>query len=235
MLPILRVKTLYLFPIPISKIFFRKRQNSQAMSKIKIIILAVGILLIAVWLKFRRKTGKIDNVISKLPSNGAWGVRSIDNIEHITIHHSASPANQDAFNFARYHVNSRGWPRIGYHYVIKENGLIQKTNEHNALSWHNGYNNGKAIGICLSGNFEEKQPTKAQTDSLYFLINKLKMEIPGIKYLNGHKEYIPGKTACPGKYFDLDYARSKSRLSDWNNNKSKPVGLLVYNSSEADN
>lgn len=172
---------------------------------------------------------KFANIINTLPIKGTgWPKRRLDAITDITVHHSATQPNHTPRSFAVYHtasnskklpVNKRGkgWPGIGYHFVITPDGTVNQCLLMSAWSNHNGYNNGHAIGICLVGNFEEYEPTAFQMQALSELIEYLKKVRPSIKNLMGHREYPikqnEGRTLCPGKYLSIVPLREKHDLA----------------------
>ena len=160
------------------------------------------------------------NFIKKLPVKGTgWPNRLLTDVTDITVHHSAEAANIGPDNFARYHTLSKykggkGYPAIAYHFVIMADGEIRQCLKMAAHSSHNGYNNKKAVGVCLCGNFEEYAPTSEQYAALDELIDMLKGQLPRVKYLNGHCEYPKayGRTLCPGKNLSIEPLRIKHGL-----------------------
>lgn len=199
-----------------------------------IYILIIMIAVIYFSLSFTMKS-KIINIVNRLPRAGNWGKRPVSGITDITVHHSASPSSQTAYDFARYHVNSKGWPGIGYHFVIEKDGTIHQTNDLESLSYHNGYNNSKAIGVCMSGNFENTPPDQRQIESLIWLVKYLKKKVPSVFRLVGHKEYA-GATACPGRYVNMNTLRAKTNLQPFANIYAKSIiNNEYYLPSEADN
>jgi len=129
--------------------------------------------------------------------------RTLEGIKYLVIHHSATSGG-DAFSFARYHVNNKDWPGIGYHYVVLENGTIQWTNDLTVTSYHvNGYNS-QSIGICLVGDFtiEISRPEQkaAAKELIKCLFNKLNFGIDSVK---GHNEFIGSSTLCPALDMDI--------------------------------
>lgn len=200
-----------------------------------IYILIIALVVIYFLMSSFTSKGKIINIVNKLPKKGRWGKRSISGITDITVHHSASPSSQTAYDFARYHVNSKGWPGIGYHFVIERDGTIHQTNELDSLSYHNGYNNTKAIGVCMSGNFENAPPDQRQIESLIWLVKYIKNRVPSVFRLVGHKEYA-GETACPGRYVNMNTLRAKTNLQPFANIYTKSIlQNEYYLPSEADN
>ena len=120
----------------------------------------------------------------------------------IIVHCSDSPQGRgDDVNTIRQWHLARGWKDVGYHYVILENGVIQKGREDNVLGSHaKGYND--RLGICLIG---KNTFTKEQMNALYTLAISL------CKHYNfkasdilGHYEVNDGKT-CPN--FKVDGLR----------------------------
>lgn len=165
--------------------------------RIKVLLL---FLLLGIIIFFATKEPSINivNVVDQLPkhSSSTYSKRNLDKVNGIVIHHSAS-FGQTAVDYARYHIN-KPWPGIGYHFVVYPDGRIEQTNHLDTVSYHTGGINTSKIGICLSGNFEEGKPTKAQIASLKKLINYLRQKLPQYLQVSGHRDH--GSTACPGKH-----------------------------------
>lgn len=133
---------------------------------------------------------QLEDLRGKLPIHNTkrYSKRSLTDIRSIAIHHSMTKAGH-AKSFANYHVNTNGWPGIGYHYVILKDGTIQWCWDVEIKSYHVGNSNREAIGICMVGDFRTESPTKAQLDSLNTLIQAIRSDInPNLKVL-GHNEY----------------------------------------------
>lgn len=129
-----------------------------------------------------------------------YGVKSKTDI---AIHHSLTKTGS-AEAFARYHVNSLGWPGIGYHFVIEKDGTIKYCNSLGLKTYHVGNSNRFALGICLTGDFRYEEPTAAQKDSLRKLVAVLIDLLPNLKRIRGHNEF-PGYAwkQCP----EFDYKK----------------------------
>lgn len=198
-------------------------------------LIGAGILAYIIYRKFLSIS--IKNVINTLPRSAPWPNRSLSDIKDITIHHAASSRTATAEDFARWHIKEKGWPGIGYHFVIDQSGQIFQTNPITAYSYHNGYNNKNAIGICLVGNFQDYSPTIKQKESLQKLISHLKGSVKGIKSLTGHREYPGATTACPGRYLNENFYRSRSGLPKYGTSKIIALAKSVnkYNPEQADN
>ena len=101
------------------------------------------------------------------------------------LHHTASH-DVSAKIINEWH-NERGFDGIGYHYIIRADGTIEKGRDINTMGAHaKGRNN--YIGIALTGYDDF---TDAQYKALAQLFNKL-----DLNYLEPHHE------ACPGSNFN---------------------------------
>ena len=127
----------------------------------------------------------------------------------VIVHHSAS-SDVAAKTIHSWHLN-QGWSGIGYHFVIRRNGNIERGRELSAIGSHSGpKGNGDSVGVCLAGNFEIDKPTAAQINSLVWLIVKYLEPRYGSLQVIGHSDVMA--TACPGKNFP--WAWLKERLED---------------------
>lgn len=146
----------------------------------------------------------INNIIDKLPKGTSkYGKRELSKIKYIVVHHSAIDG-YTAFDYALWHIK-RGWPAIGYHYVIEPNGTVNQTNSLDTISYHVKNYNTVSIGVSLSGNLSLHEPTKEQIDSLTKLIKKLKKDVGKSIQVKGHREL--NTTECPGKKLDMNKIR----------------------------
>lgn len=166
-------------------------RNKKVGYLILFVVLAAGVYFL-----FKRKIVIIDK-INTLPRSSTlkYSTRSLAQIEQIVIHHSAS-IGQKAEDYARYHVESRGWAGIGYHFVIEVDGSIIQGNHLETISYNTQNNNTKTIGICLSGDFTKQEPTAAQLKSMEGLISHLRKLLKKQLPVSGHKDYAT--TSCPG-------------------------------------
>lgn len=129
--------------------------------------------------------------------------------ERVIIHHSASP-DVPASTIHYWHLN-RDWSGIGYHFVVRAGGAIERGRPEDTIGAHSGPDgNGNSIGIVLTGNFEYDKPTEAQMDSLVWLITQYLEPKYGKLQVIGHKDVMA--TACPGRNFP--WAELRERLED---------------------
>lgn len=145
---------------------------------------------------------KIKNIVDSLPKSPtqSYSTRNLTQINKIVVHHSATTSGT-AESYARYHVDTRGWPGIGYHFVIDQDGTINQTNWLETVSYHTGNENTNSIGICLTGNFDIQQPFPAQMASLNALISYLKGQLGQHLQVYGHRDY--STKTCPGDHISL--------------------------------
>ena len=117
-------------------------------------------------------------------------------LSYAVIHHTAG-YDMSASEIEAIHVKERGFDEIGYHFVIRSNGDIERGRGLDTYGAHdNGTNNASHksrnhhVGIVLTGfdNF-----TAEQIDSLKSLLRSLKT-----RYIDSHHE------RCVGKGLDLD-------------------------------
>lgn len=134
------------------------------------------------------------------PASGRWS--------WITVHHSVISSSSDSlgasldtvFSIQRDHMNNRGYADIGYHFLIDRAGRVIEGRE---LRWQGahagGSNNRGNVGICLLGNFDEEQPSRAALAALDRLVFELQNElrIPR-RNVRPHKAWK--ETQCPGTH-----------------------------------
>lgn len=121
----------------------------------------------------------------------------------IIIHCSATRPSQDigAKTIDEWHRRD-GYLCIGYHYVIRRNGLIEPGRPTTEIGAHAQGHNSTSIGICLVGGVTERNVKKAednftpeQMKTLQTLVASLKRDYPTASVI-GHRDVNPKKT-CP--------------------------------------
>lgn len=103
----------------------------------------------------------------------------------------------------RVHVDENGWSAIGYHYIIKRNGQVDRGRPHDAVGAHCRGENSHSIGICLIGGMApDGSPafnyTKVQMNSLNVKIAELRKQYPEAGFF-GHSDF--SDKSCP--VFDI--------------------------------
>jgi N-acetylmuramoyl-L-alanine amidase len=100
----------------------------------------------------------------------------------------------------RWH-RSKGWFRIGYHFVIRRNGTVELGREINEVGAHTLHYNDRSVGVCLVGGMQEqtKKPennfTQAQWETLDKLISELEQQFRQARVV-GHRDLNKGRD-CP--------------------------------------
>lgn len=117
----------------------------------------------------------------------------------IVIHHTGvNDIDASAEQIHGWHLNN-GWSGIGYHYVIRKDGTIERGRPEWAIGSHAYGENSHTIGIHLSGDFEQAYPTEDQIESCAKLIADI-CDRYGISidrdHIVGHGELM--STTCPG-------------------------------------
>jgi N-acetyl-anhydromuramyl-L-alanine amidase AmpD len=148
--------------------------------------------------------------------------RPIRRVDYLIVHCSATTPDMDVgrAEIERWH-RERGFFAVGYHYVVRRDGTVEKGRPEDQPGAHAvGYNE-KSIGVCLVGGVEHFDKnrnkrreqdefvardnfTPAQKSSLATLLKDLKARYPQAAVL-GHRDLPPrahGTTKeCPG--FDV--------------------------------
>jgi N-acetylmuramoyl-L-alanine amidase len=106
-----------------------------------------------------------------------------------------------------WHVIDRGWADIGYHFLIHQDGTIEKGRPIHKMGAHTFGNNFGSVGVAYCGGVIEKKTkttkkyvpkdtmTKEQESSFRELFKILSVIFGELK-LRGHNDYSE-KKACP--------------------------------------
>ncbi|MBR1541213.1 MAG: N-acetylmuramoyl-L-alanine amidase [Bacteroidaceae bacterium] len=95
----------------------------------------------------------------------------------------------------------QGWKLgIGYHYVIRRNGIVEKGRPEWMVGSHCLHHNSHSLGVCYEGGLDIRgQPadtrTEAQKEALLILLKELKGRYPRALIV-GHHDLNPLKD-CP--------------------------------------
>ena len=127
------------------------------------------------------------------------GLKPRASTKRIVIHHAASAGDVSAATIHQWHMEGNGWAGIGYHYLVRFDGTIERGRPENIVGAHAGSSaNGDSIGICLTGNLSVHSPTEAQVTALVWLIKDIYRRYAELTII-GHEEVMA--TDCPGKLF----------------------------------
>ncbi|KAK6994810.1 peptidoglycan-recognition protein SC2 [Biomphalaria glabrata] len=137
--------------------------------------------------------------------NGEWFLTNP--VQYAFIHHSAGPDCHDRATcqaqvkiFQNYHMDTHGWPDIGYTYVIGGDGSVFEGRGWDKVGAHTLNYNSVGYGFCMIGTFTSHMPTAAAQQAVKDLIDcgvqlgKIKREYT----LRGHRDMPGSSTECPG-------------------------------------
>lgn len=123
-------------------------------------------------------------------------------INWLVIHTAATRPSMDigAKEIRSWH-KAKGWSDIGYHYVIRRDGKVEKGRPDARVGAHVAGHNRDSIGICLVGGVNENlvpenNYTEAQWKALEELLHKLVQKYPEA-CVRGHRDFPGVSKACP--------------------------------------
>jgi hypothetical protein len=111
---------------------------------------------------------------------------------------------------ARFHVNTRGWDGLSYHYGVGRDGETYWCRDYLARLAHSGVTlgNEKSLAVLVITG-EGDVPSTEQLQALGALLTSLKISP---RYVLGHQEW-PRATACPGAQLRRWIAAYRQRKS----------------------
>ena len=112
-----------------------------------------------------------------------------------------------------FHKRTNGWPDIGYHWVIEEDGAMVRGLLEEQMGSHVGGFNKHSIGVCVTGHGDFAPFKPAQLASVVRLCASIceRYKLPGSRVI-GHRETDdfggpPVSKTCPGLLIDMDEVR----------------------------
>lgn len=146
-------------------------------------------------------------------------------VRWIVLHTADYDGDCSAEMIRRWHVEERGWADIGYHYVIRYDGSVERGRDIRYQGAHVFGINGESVGVCFSGNGDRKVWTEGQAGKGLTFVRALmaKYGLPPEAVI-GHREVnrlinqrlvplsINGRSVrtaktCPGKMINMDAVR----------------------------
>ena len=120
-------------------------------------------------------------------------------VRYLVVHCSATPAARD---IGRAEIDlmhkQRGFRGIGYHYVIRRDGTVEKGRPDSEPGAHVSGFNSRSLGICMVGGVKPDGKTAetnfapAQYDALERLLRRLQPVHPTARVL-GHRDLSPDR------------------------------------------
>jgi hypothetical protein len=151
------------------------------------------------------------DITDSLPSrpNDPNPMRSIEDITHISVHHSAVEG-QGPQQYADYHVNKLKWYHIGYHTVIKVDQPYQ-VNDWLTFSYHTSSNNSYTVSVSISGDLSKRPLSEVERTTLYAVLMTYLSVFPNtaVERIWGHNEFPDNSTSCP--CIDMNKVRDDMR------------------------
>lgn len=135
--------------------------------------------------------------------------------KYLVVHCAATKPTMDiGLREIRQWHRQQGWLDVGYHFVIRRDGTVEKGRDVGVVGSHvKGYNS-ESLGICMVGGINatgkpENNFTPEQFASLDAVLWELKETLYPDAKIVGHHELDPGK-ACPS--FDVQaWLKAKPR------------------------
>ena len=122
----------------------------------------------------------------------------------IAIHCSATRPSQNvgAAEIRRWHC-ARGWVDIGYHFIIRRDGTVERGRPQNTIGAHVEGFNSTSVGVCLVGGVTERNINKAEdnfTPAQWAALKTLvttRRELYPNAVVQGHRDFPKVTKACP--------------------------------------
>ena len=129
-----------------------------------------------------------------------YGRGVLSSIRYIVVHHGAALGDglPRIRAYARYHVESLGWPGIGYHFGVTKDGTIYRTNPLEVISYHVGGYTSRSVGVVLVGHYDVEDPPSEQMAAAKHLCAWLCSTLGlGPESVRGHREFPGAHKTCP--------------------------------------
>lgn len=156
---------------------------------------------------------RVNIVDTGIKFNGELSQRATTDM--VVIHHTGeADIDASAEQINEWHKNN-GWAGIGYHFVIRKDGTIEQGRPVDTVGAHAYGENGHTIGVHLSGDFQQAQPTDAQIESAAMLLANICTDYSitiDRAHIVGHRDLM--STDCPGDnlYNQLDTIIGKANF-----------------------
>ena len=143
-------------------------------------------------------------------------------IKYLIIHCSATPEGREhtAADICRWH-KQRGFRKIGYHYTISIDGIVEGGRGLKEAGAHTIGRNSDSIGVCYIGGCDKNMKpkntlTNRQNDMLKRIVGECIMLYPDI-LIAGHNQF--SSKSCPS--FDVEKWCKETGINDKNIYKPK--------------
>lgn len=150
----------------------------------------------------------------------------------VTIHWNGPAVSDDVSdlqllkNDAKFHVDTRGWDGLSYHYAVGRDGKLYQARDHMARLAHSGVTQGnnESLAVLVITGDGNCIPYEQWQGLEKILID---LKIP-LRYTLGHQEW-PRNTSCPGAEL-MRYLGTKRK--SWSNPSTKTK--VIYGANVRD-
>jgi hypothetical protein len=143
---------------------------------------------------------EFDDIRDDLPQTGEFPRRATD-VDYNVIHHTGLGTTAQTYSttIARYHVDTNGWPAIGYHFLVYSH-KIRYVGDIGTARAHVWGHNDDTVGIAIVGDYQEFRPSDNAILLARRLCDFMDEYYAGSTSRVGHREIaLPGhETECPG-------------------------------------
>lgn len=148
------------------------------------------------------ETINIYDISKTLPVNALNppATRNKSDIDTVIIHHSAVHKAKIK-SIAEYHVNSKNYPCISYHFIINHDNNIYMCVKTFNITFHTNKHNRNSIAVCFNFNYNDTFPNSKSLKLLYHLLYFLEANF-NINQIAGHRFF--SKTDSPGLKLNIE-------------------------------
>jgi hypothetical protein len=149
--------------------------------------------------------GGVNDLRGKLVGSELYEVRPLSAVRYVVVHHSGVAGDSAAEAIAGWHVEHYGWPGIGYHFLVHEDGGIDYVGDLATMRYNVAGRNREVVGICIPGDFTRRVPNELQIGGARNLARVLRPILDpdetGRVKLVGHRDVAMAGygTSCPGE------------------------------------
>lgn len=137
-----------------------------------------------------------------LAAGHAYGYADPRAHKRIVVHHSAGPREQTVEQIDAFHRTGRGWPGIGYHFVVRQ-GVVYYVGDVATERAHVYGRNADSIGVCVTGSYQDGvRPADEDVAALRSIVAVLDgVYRPALEIIGHGAAALAGHgTACPGTH-----------------------------------
>ena len=135
-----------------------------------------------------------------------------EQMDGIILHHSAGPTTQTPRQVQDFHLDTRGWLDVAYHWMGNQLGEVFEGRDIYARSGAHTPVNHLYYGYCFLGNYEHDELAQAQIDQ--FKLLRADMMALGVgNRVRVHSEF--SATACPGRNTRNALTTLAAELDGW--------------------